>query len=95
VTTQSGDTHSMPDYADLRRHLNRAVRLHFTDGEVVDAVLLGVDPAEHEDLTYELVRRLTSGTSGAVESLPGTTLVTPLVDLAGWEPTATDFGAST
>jgi hypothetical protein len=85
----------MPDYADLRRYLNRGVRLRFTDGEVIDALLLGVDPDEHEVVTYALVRRLASGTTGAVESPPGITLIAPLADLAGWESTTGDFDAAT
>jgi hypothetical protein len=42
--------------AELTRHKSKTVTLEFTDGEVVDAVLLEVDSDEHEDITFDVVR---------------------------------------
>lgn len=40
----------------LNRHRSQAVTLEFVDGEVIDAILLNVDPAEHEDVTFDVIQ---------------------------------------
>lgn len=39
----------------LLRCRSKPVTIEFDDGEVVDAVLLSVDPDEHEDLLFDVL----------------------------------------
>lgn len=71
---------------ELRSHLSRTVRLHFKDGEIVEAVLLGVDPTRDRDLTYEVRRILERGSPPARGTAPGATCVASIDELAEWEP---------
>lgn len=47
------------------------MRLHFTDGEGVQALLIQIDAAEHDDLMYEVA---------------GRTYVASLESLLSWSP---------
>jgi hypothetical protein len=40
----------------LLRHKSQSVTLEFDDGEMVDAILLNVDPLEHEDITFDVIQ---------------------------------------
>jgi len=40
----------------LRLHTSKSVTLEFEDGEMVDAILLQVDPSEHEDITFDVIQ---------------------------------------
>jgi hypothetical protein len=40
----------------LLRNKSQSVTLEFEDGEVVDAILLDVDPSEHEDITFDVIQ---------------------------------------
>lgn len=72
--------------ADLRKRLNQRVKLSFHDGEIVEAILLGVDPDRDHDITYEVQRIIRSGTPPARGTEEGGTAVAKLEELATWEP---------
>ena len=76
------------DPEQLREHLNRAVRLRFSDGEVVEVTLLGVDSEEDKDLTYEVLRVVRHASPPARGTGVGATVVADLRDLEGYEPLA-------
>lgn len=40
----------------LRASIGSIVTLEFNDGEIVDAKIAAVDPEEHRDVVYEVVR---------------------------------------
>ena len=40
----------------LLRHKSQSVTLEFDDGEVIDAILLNVDPSEHADITFDVIQ---------------------------------------
>lgn len=40
---------------ELQRLKSKPVVLEFTDGEVVEAILLGVDPQEHDDIMFDVL----------------------------------------
>jgi len=69
----------------LREHPKRPVRLSFADGEVVEAVLLGVDEQRDQDLTYEVKRVVQRGNPPARGTGVGVTCVARLPDLKEWE----------
>jgi hypothetical protein len=68
----------------LGAQLNRTVELRFSDGEVVHAKLLAIDPDDHEDVTYEVVRILSFGGSSARGAEVGATVIAELHELEGW-----------
>ena len=70
----------------LRSHLNREVRLSFKDGEIVDAVLLGVDPDWERDLTYEVKHVVQQGSPLPRGTAVGAPCIAQLDDLSAWEP---------
>lgn len=55
---------AIPMIADLRKLTGQRALIEFSDGEVVVAVILKVDPDEHEDITFdvETVRRAVRAT---------------------------------
>jgi hypothetical protein len=71
----------------LIRNKGKRVTFTFDDGDVVDAVLLDIDPVEHHDLTFELiaVRRSTEPKRYAppkkvfVASIDSVTRVEPII----------------
>lgn len=69
----------------LRRHINQPVTLYFRDGEVVEAILLGIDPDRDRDLTYEVTRIVHEGTPRARGTELGGTCVARIVELLKWE----------
>lgn len=73
------------DIAELQTQINQHVTLSFRDGEVVEAILLGVDPVEHRDLTYEVTKIVRHGTPRALGTEEGGTCVASIDDLATWE----------
>ena len=68
----------------LAAQLNRIVELRFSDGEVVEAKLLAIDPDDHEDVTYEVVRVVSSGKPPARGTEVGATVVAELHELEEW-----------
>ena len=70
--------------ASLRSLLNSPVRLHFKDGEIVEAELLGVDELRDRDITYE-IRKIVAPPPPPRASDVGTTYVASLDELAHWE----------
>jgi hypothetical protein len=72
--------------SELRSYLNRALRLSFKDGEVVEATLLGVDLELDRDLTYEIRRILAQGSPPPRGTAVGATCIASLDDLDVWEP---------
>ncbi len=70
---------------DLRALLNKPVRLVFKDGEIVEAVLLGVDAERQHDITYEVLRLVKAGAPRALGTAIGATLVASLENLSSWE----------
>jgi hypothetical protein len=47
----------MVDMVDqLLQHKSHSVTLEFDDGEVIDAILLNVDPLEHQDITFDVIQ---------------------------------------
>ena len=73
------------DISSLRDHLNTVVRLSFSDGEEVDALLLGVDLEAHDDLTYEVRRIVRRAEPSAIGTAEGTIVVAPITELAAWD----------
>ena len=65
----------------LAAQIGRIVELRFEDGEVVHAKLLALDPDDHEDITYEVVRVITPGTPAARGTQVGATIVAELHEL--------------
>lgn len=47
----------------LTTSIDRVVTIEFSDGEIVDARIVSVDPYEHEDVIYDVVHVRTPGTS--------------------------------
>jgi hypothetical protein len=78
----------MRDVEGLRSYLNKRVRLFFTDGEIVEAILLGVDPERDRDLTYEVGQIVLRGSPPARGTTEGATCIAPLQDLESWEAVA-------
>ena len=76
----------MIDLEGLRSQANRRVQLAFKDGEVVEALLLAVDPVRDKDLTYEIERVVRVGSPPAVGTKVGATCIARLDDLANWTP---------
>jgi hypothetical protein len=68
----------------LREHTNRLVRLEFSDGEIVEALLLAVEPVRDHDLTYEVRRILRAGAPPARGTASGATCVASLSELVSW-----------
>jgi hypothetical protein len=68
----------------LGNQINRTVELCFSDGEVVHAKLLAIDPDDHEDVTYEIVRVVTAGLPPARGTQVGAIVVAELHQLDGW-----------
>jgi|GEM_PF-2931063 len=66
--------------------LKQTIRLTFRDGEVVEALLLGVDTERNHDLTYEVPRVVRTGAQGAKPTQVGTTYIASLNHLQSWEP---------
>ncbi|HWO88924.1 MAG TPA: hypothetical protein VNL98_07215 [Gemmatimonadales bacterium] len=69
----------------LREYLGRLVILRFTDGEVVEVELLGVDLVEHRDVEYEVRRILTPSPARGYAVQVGGTYVGKIADLGSWE----------
>jgi len=69
---------------ELSALLNRPVRLSFHDGEIVEAVLLGIDEQRARDITYEVTRIVSAGTPPARGTSVGATCVAALDDVASW-----------
>jgi hypothetical protein len=40
----------------LLSYASKPVTLEFEDGELVDAILLKIDPSEHEDITFDVIQ---------------------------------------
>jgi hypothetical protein len=74
------------DISALRQRLNTVIRLSFADGEEVEARLLGVDPDEHEDITYEVCRIVRAGSPPALGTDVGAIVVVPMAELTDWQP---------
>lgn len=72
--------------AQLRAVLKNRVRLTFRDGEVVEALLLGVDDERNHDLTYEVTRVVHTGAPTSKATQVGTTYIAPLNELENWSP---------
>jgi hypothetical protein len=70
---------------ELRTALNRLVRLSFRDGEVVDVLLLGADPAHDRDFDYEVRAIRAEGTPKPKGTAVGATCVASLNDLISWQ----------
>jgi small nuclear ribonucleoprotein (snRNP)-like protein len=68
----------------LRCALKKNVLLTFRDGEVVEALLLGVDDARNHDLTYEVTRVVDPGPRTSKATEIGATYIAPLAELADW-----------
>ena len=45
----------------LKEHMGAVVTLVLDDGEVVDAKVLFVDPTDHEDVIYDVIRVQVAG----------------------------------
>lgn len=65
----------------LAAQIGRTVELHFEDGEVVHARLLAIDPDDHEDLTYEVVRVIAAASHPARGTQVGAIVVAELHEL--------------
>lgn len=74
------------EIVQLRQRLNQPVKLRFRDGEVVEAILLGIDPERDRDLTYEVRRIIRKGSPSVRGTEEGGTSVAKIEDLANWEP---------
>ena len=74
------------DPSGLRGLTHKSVRLTFRDGEVVDAIVLGVNIERDFDLTYEVLRVIHSAKPPALGTALGATVIAELKDLVGWEP---------
>jgi carbamoylphosphate synthase large subunit len=74
------------DFDGLQARLNQAVQLRFRDVEMVEAKLLGIDPARDRDLTYEVLRVLHRAAPAARGTAVGATVIAQLEDLESWEP---------
>ena len=76
------------DLSKLWEQRNELVRLHFRDGEEVEARLLSTDPPSHSELTYRVLsirrRPLPPNKGTAV----GAIIVAASADLVDWEPVA-------
>lgn len=73
------------EIVQLRERLNQPVKLSFRDGEVVEAILLGIDPERDRDLTYEVRRIIRRGSPPARGAEEGGTSVAKIEELANWE----------
>jgi len=76
----------MPSPDPLEHYVGRLVRLSFSNGEIVWARVIGVDPAEHEDLFYEVLEVVTTGDPPSAHYRPGVVYQAWLSDLVTWEP---------
>ena len=70
---------------DMKKSLNHRVRLRFADGEVVDAILLGITPGE--DITYEVQTIISLGTPPARGTAPGATCISGVIEVSDWSET--------
>ena len=68
----------------LAAQINRTVELCFSDGEIVHARLLAIDPDDHEDVTYEVVRVVKPVCPPARGTQVGATVVAELHQLDRW-----------
>jgi hypothetical protein len=73
------------DLDELCRYLNQSVRLSFTDGEIVDATLHGVDPIDRV-LTYTVLAVLAIGLPLPRGTAVGVTCVANADHLIACEP---------
>lgn len=55
------------DQLKLVGYIGQRVILEFTDGECVEARILGVDVDPHEDLMFDLIRVIRSGPTTAYD----------------------------
>jgi len=69
---------------ELTAFLNKLVQLSFRDGELIEALLLGVDEVRSRDLTYEVRKIVAFGTPRARGTSVGATCVAALDDLRSW-----------
>lgn len=69
----------------LTRQIDRPLRLHFRDGEVVEARLLSVGLDPHDDLSYEVRRVVHPPVSGAIASRLDHVCIASARDLVSWE----------
>ncbi|HEY7029151.1 MAG TPA: hypothetical protein VH438_16165 [Gemmatimonadales bacterium] len=70
--------------ASLGAQPGRVVELRHENGEIVHGKLLAFDPDDHEDVTYEVVRIVSSGNPPARGTMIGATVVAELHELVGW-----------
>jgi hypothetical protein len=68
----------------LTTYLNRPVLLRFKDGEIVEAILLGLDSERHRDLTYGVRKIIRKGTPEPRGTKVGSTCIAPIDDLESW-----------
>jgi hypothetical protein len=66
---------------ELPVHVNQPVRLIFKDGEIVDALLLGVDLRRDRDLTYQVLRILRAASPPTRGTAIGATVIAKVQDL--------------
>jgi hypothetical protein len=71
---------------DLPAHVNQSVRLTFKDGEIVDALLLGVDLSRDRDLTYEVRRIVRAASPPTRGTAIGATVIAQAHDLSSCMP---------
>jgi len=69
---------------DLTAHVHQSVRLTFKDGEIVDALLVGVDLHRDRDLTYEVHRILRAASPPTRGTAVGATVIAKVQDLSSW-----------
>lgn len=60
------------------------MRLTFHDGEIVEAILLGMDSKRNQDLTYEVTRVIRQASPPARGTALGVTCIAPLRELTDW-----------
>ena len=72
----------------LRRYKGTPVTLEFTDGEFIDANILGIDAEDHEDFTYD-VRRVRVSIPSTLYSKDAA-YIAPLEMLKSVRPSAPD-----
>jgi len=73
---------------ELRMLLNQPVTLYFSDGEIVETVLLGVDTKVDRDITYEVVKIVQRGVPAARGTVQGGTCVASVDELLKWQATS-------
>lgn len=74
------------DLSRLWDQRNEVVRLHFRDGEEVEARLLSTDPPSHAELTYEVLSIRRPAQPPSKGTAVGAIVVAPSADLVDWEP---------